>query len=194
MKTAIATAATTVLALSTAVSAQAQSLRADQTVFRELYREIIETNTALSVGGCTEAAEKIAVHLKAAGYADSAITIFAGPDNPKEGGLVVMLPGSNKAAKPILLLAHLDVVEAKREDWTRDPFKMVEENGFYYGRVTVDDKSQVAIFTDTMIRYKTTGKTPKRALKLALTCGEETTYAFNGAEWLARNRPDLIAA
>lgn len=155
---------------------------------------MIETNTALSVGGCTEAAEKIAVHLKAAGYADSAITMFAGPDNPKEGGLVVMLPGSNKAAKPILLLAHLDVVEAKREDWTRDPFKMVEENGFYYGRGTVDDKSQVAIFTDTMIRYKTTGKTPKRTLKLALTCGEETTYAFNGAEWLARNRPDLIAA
>lgn len=180
--------------LAASVPAQAQELRPDQTAFRELYRELVETNTALSVGGCTEAAEKMAVRLKAAGYADSDITMFATAENPKEGGLVLVLPGSDKAAKPILLIAHLDVVEAKREDWTRDPFKMVEEGGFYYGRGTVDDKSQAAIFIDTMIRYKQSGKTPRRTLKLALTCGEETTYAFNGAEWLVRNRPELIAA
>ncbi|MBB6226580.1 acetylornithine deacetylase/succinyl-diaminopimelate desuccinylase-like protein [Polymorphobacter multimanifer] len=177
-----------------AAPAAAQELRPDQVAFRDLYREMIETNTALSVGGCTDAAQKIAVRLKAAGFADADVTMFATPENPKEGGLVAILQGRDSKAKPILLLAHLDVVEAKREDWTRDPFKMIDEGGYYYGRGTVDDKPQVAIFTDTLIRYKAAGKVPKRTLKLALTCGEETTYAFNGAEWLARNKPELIAA
>ncbi len=172
----------------------AQELRPDQIAFRELYRELVETNTSLSVGSCTQAAQNLSARLKAAGYTDADITMFATAENPKEGGLVAILPGKDNNAKAILLLAHLDVVEAKREDWTRDPFKMIDEDGFYYGRGTVDDKSQAAIFTDTMIRYKTTGKAPKRTLKLALTCGEETTYAFNGAEWLAKNRPELIAA
>ena len=94
----------------------------------------------------------------------------------------------------MLLLAHLDVVEAKREDWQRDPFTLVGENGYYYGRGTVDDKAQAAIWADTMIRFKQSGYVPKRTVKLALTCGEETTFAFDGAEWLAKNRPDLIAA
>lgn len=186
------------IALATAVIVAtplaAQELRPDQLAFREIYRELVETNTALSVGGCTEAAQKMAVRLKTAGFADAEITMFATPEHPKEGGLVAILPGTDRSARPILLIAHLDVVEARREDWTRDPFKMIDEGGFYYGRGTVDDKSQVAIFTDTMIRYKTSGKRPKRTLKLALTCGEETTYAFNGAEWLAKNRPALIDA
>jgi acetylornithine deacetylase/succinyl-diaminopimelate desuccinylase-like protein len=181
-------------AAASATPLAAQELRTDQVAFRELYREMVETNTALSVGGCTDAAQKIAVRLKAAGFADADITMFATPENPKEGGLVAILAGRDKKAKPILLLAHLDVVEAKREDWTRDPFKMIDEGGYYYGRGTVDDKPQVAIFTDTLIRYKAAGKMPRRTLKLALTCGEETTNAFNGAEWLARNRPELIAA
>ena len=92
----------------------------------------------------------------------------------------------------MLLLGHLDVVEAKREDWTRDPFKLIEEGGYYYGRGTVDDKAMSAVWADTMIRLKKTP--PKRTIKMALTCGEETTFAFNGAEWLAKNKPDLIAA
>ena len=116
------------------------------------------------------------------------------PDHPKEGGLVAVLKGSDAKAKPILLLAHLDVVEAKREDWTRDPFTLVEENGYYYGRGTVDDKAMAAIWVDALIRFKHSGYQPKRTIKLALTCGEETTFAFNGAEWLAKNKPDLIAA
>jgi acetylornithine deacetylase/succinyl-diaminopimelate desuccinylase-like protein len=94
----------------------------------------------------------------------------------------------------MLLLGHLDVVAAKREDWVRDPFKLIEEGGYYYGRGTIDDKAMASIWADAMIRFKQSGYKPKRTIKLALTCGEETTYAFNGAQWLADNKPDLIAA
>ena len=182
------------VAVTIAAPATAQALRPDQQAFKALYKELVETNTTLSAGSCTVAAEQLAKRLKAAGFKDGDLTSFATPENPKEGGLVAVLPGSDKAARPILLLAHLDVVEANRADWTRDPFKMVEENGFYYARGTADDKAQAAIWTDTLIRYKQSGKVPKRTLKLALTCGEETTNAFNGADWLAKNRPELIAA
>ncbi len=177
-----------------AAPAAAADLRPDQVAFRELFKEMVETNTSLSAGSCTLAAEKIGARLKAAGFAASDITLFADPSAPKEGGIVAILNGKDPKAKPILLLGHLDVVEAKREDWTRDPFVMVEENGYYYGRGTFDDKAQAAIWVDTLIRYKQSGKAPKRTLKLALTCGEETTFAFNGADWLAKNRPELIAA
>ncbi|HTT42915.1 MAG TPA: M20/M25/M40 family metallo-hydrolase, partial [Steroidobacteraceae bacterium] len=85
-------------------------------------------------------------------------------------------------------------VEAKREDWTRDPFKLVEENGNFYARGSVDDKAQAAIWVDTLIRYRTEGYRPLRTLKLALTCGEETAGAFNGAEWLSQHRRDFIDA
>ncbi|SEN73958.1 Acetylornithine deacetylase/Succinyl-diaminopimelate desuccinylase [Sphingomonas gellani] len=182
-----------VAALSVPGVAQAQA-RPDQRAFFGLYKELVETNTALSSGSCTQAAAQIATRLKAAGFADADLTPFSVPDHPREGGLVAVLKGSDPAARPMLLLAHLDVVEAKREDWTRDPFKLVEENGYYYGRGTVDDKAQAAIWADTLIRFKQTGYKPKRTIKLALTCGEETTYAWNGAEWLAANKPDLIAA
>jgi acetylornithine deacetylase/succinyl-diaminopimelate desuccinylase-like protein len=174
--------------------ATAQTSRADQAAFRALYQELVETNTTLSVGSCTDAAAKMAKRLKAAGYADADITQFSTPEHPKEGGLVAILKGSNAKMKPMLLLAHIDVVEAKREDWTRDPFKLVEDNGFFYARGTADDKAQAAIYTDAMIRFKQSGYAPGRTIKLALTCGEETTFAFNGAEWLTKSRPDLIAA
>jgi acetylornithine deacetylase/succinyl-diaminopimelate desuccinylase-like protein len=172
----------------------AQTLRPDQAAFRQLYQELVETNTTLSAGSCTEAAEKMAARLKAAGYTDQDLTLFSVPEHPKDGGLVAVLKGSDAKAKPMLLLAHLDVVEAKREDWTRDPFKLVEENGFFYARGSADDKSMAAIWTDSLIRFKKEGFKPKRTIKMALTCGEETTYAFNGADWLAKNKPELIAA
>ena len=176
------------------VAAPATAQTPDEAAFRALYKELVETNTTLSSGSCTDAAAKLAVRMKAAGFKDADITLFSTPENPKEGGLVAILKGSDTRAKPILLLGHLDVVEAKREDWTRDPFTLIEEDGYFYGRGTFDDKAQAAIWTDTLIRYKQSGKAPKRTLKLALTCGEETTYAFNGADWLAKNKPDLIAA
>jgi len=178
-------------ALTPAASAQE---RPDQKAFFDIYKELVETNTTLSAGSCTQAAAQIGARLKAAGYADADLTYFAVPDHPKEGGLVTVLKGSNARIKPMLLLAHLDVVEAKREDWTRDPFKLVEEGGYYYARGSTDDKGQAAIWADAMIRFKTGNYYPKRTIKLALTCGEETTFAFNGAEWLAKNKPELIAA
>jgi acetylornithine deacetylase/succinyl-diaminopimelate desuccinylase-like protein len=184
-----------VLASATGAAAQGTPpLRPDQVQFRALYKELVETNTTLSSGSCTLAAERMAARLKAAGYTDDQVTLFATPEHPKDGGVVAVLPGTSKTAKPMLLLAHLDVVEAKREDWTRDPFTLVEEDGRFYARGASDDKSMAAIWTDAMIRFRTTGYKPKRTIKMALTCGEETTYAFNGAEWLAKNRPELISA
>src|ERR1700678_850314 len=169
-------------------------LRPDQVAFRALYKELVETNTTLSAGSCTLLAQRIAAHLKAAGFTDKDITLFSVPDHPKEGGLVAVLAGSSSTAKPMLLLGHLDVVEAKREDWTRDPFTLIEENGYFYGRGTSDMKAIDATWVDAMERFKQGGYRPRRTIKLALTCGEETTYAFNGAQWLAKNKPELIAA
>ncbi|MCH7629660.1 MAG: M20/M25/M40 family metallo-hydrolase [Proteobacteria bacterium] len=162
--------------------------------FRATYKELVETNTTLSSGSCTLAAERMATRLKAAGFADSQLTLFATPEHPKDGGLVAIYPGSSRKLKPMLLLAHLDVVEARREDWTRDPFTLIEEDGYFYGRGTVDDKAQAAIWTDMLVRFAREGYKPKRTIKLALTCGEETSGAFNGAEWLAKNRRELIDA
>ena len=162
--------------------------------FRATYKELVETNTTLSSGSCTLAAERMATRLKAEGFADSQLTLFATPEHPKDGGLVAIYPGSSRKLKPMLLLAHLDVVEARREDWTRDPFTLIEEDGYFYGRGTVDDKAQAAIWTDMLVRFAREGYKPKRTIKLALTCGEETSGAFNGAEWLAKNRRELIDA
>ena len=186
--------AVTLLCATATTPLAAQTIRPDQEAFRGLYKELVETNTTLSSGSCTLAAQRMAARLKAAGFADGDITQFATPEHPKEGGLVAILKGSNAKIKPMLLLAHIDVVEARREDWTRDPFTLIEENGFFYARGTSDDKAQAAIYTDAMIRFKQQNYKPKRTIKLALTCGEETTYAFNGAQWLAQNRPELIAA
>lgn len=161
--------------------------------FRSLYKELVETNTVVGRGSCTRAAQQVAARLKAAGYTDSQITLFSVPEHPDDGGLVAVLPGKDPKAKPILMLAHIDVVEARREDWTRDPFTFIEENGFFFGRGVSDDKAQAAIYADTMIRLKSE-KPLKRTVKLALTCGEETSGAFNGAEWLANNRRELIDA
>ena len=169
-------------------------LRPDQVAFRALYKELVETNTTLSAGSCTLLAERIASHLKTAGFTDKELTLFSVPDHPKEGGLVAVYAGSSGSAKPMLLLGHLDVVEAKREDWTRDPFTLIEENGYFYGRGAADMKALDATWIDMLVRFKKSGYRPKRTVKMALTCGEETTNAFNGAQWLARNKPDLIAA
>jgi acetylornithine deacetylase/succinyl-diaminopimelate desuccinylase-like protein len=186
--------AATLVPISAAQEPPMGPLRPDQTAFRALYKELIETNTTLSSGSCTLAAERIAAHLEAAGFAEQDITLFSVPDHPREGGVVAVLAGTSKSAKPMLLLGHLDVVEAKREDWTRDPFVLIEEHGYFYGRGTADMKGMDATWVDALMRFKTEGYHPKRTIKMALTCGEETTYAFNGAQWLAQNRPDLIAA
>ena len=185
--------ATSAAAMLLAAPAAAQA-RPDERAFFGLYKELVETNTTLSVGNCTQAAAQIGARLKAAGFADADLVPFSVPDHPKEGGIVAVLKGSDAALKPMLLLGHLDVVEAKREDWVRDPFTLVEEGGYYYARGTLDDKAMAAVWADTLIRLKQGGPAPKRTIKLALTCGEETTFAWNGAQYLAKERPDLIAA
>jgi acetylornithine deacetylase/succinyl-diaminopimelate desuccinylase-like protein len=185
-----------VAAIAFAIAGQAASVptRPDQGEFRSLYKELVETNTTLSSGSCTLAAERMAARLRTAGLPESQITLFADPDHPKEGGLVAVYPGTSKVLKPFLGIAHIDVVEAKREDWARDPFTLFEEGGYFYGRGTLDDKAMAAMLVDTLIRFQRSAYKPKRTVKIALTCGEETNGAFNGAQWLAANKRELIDA
>jgi len=162
--------------------------------FRATYRELVETNTTLSAGDCTLAARRMEARLKAAGYPDADLRIFVPEGHPKEGGLLAVLHGSDPHARAVLMLAHIDVVEAKREDWTRDPFTLIEEDGYFYGRGTSDMKAQAATWVDNLVRFREEGFRPKRAIKLALTCGEETNGALNGADWLVHNARDAIDA
>ena len=189
-----AVAAATLLPLAAHAQAPRQALRPDQTAFRGLYKELVETNTTLSAGSCVLAEQRMSARLKAAGYTDGDITFVPAPGKPKEGSMVAVLKGSDPAAKPMLLLAHVDVVEAKREDWTRDPFTLFEDEGYFWARGALDDKAQAAIWTDTLIRLKREGYRPRRTIKMALTCGEETNGAFNGAEDLSTRHRALIDA
>lgn len=175
-------------------AALAQQPTPAQAAFRDLYKEFVETDTSVATGSCTALAEKIAGHLKAAGYKDAELTLFKDDMFPLDGGIVAMLPGSDARAKPMLLLGHLDVVNARREDWQRDPFTFIEEGGYFYGRGTSDMKVMDAIWVDMLMRFRKEGYRPKRTIKLALTCGEESGARMNGAEWLSKNKPELIAA
>jgi len=169
-------------------------LRPDQQRFFALYKELVETDTTVTNGDCTRAAAQIAARLKAAGFADDQLVPFSVPEHPKEGGLVAVYPGTSATLKPLLLLAHIDVVAAKRADWVRDPFKLIEDNGYYYARGIADDKMMAATWADTLIRFRQAGYKPARTVKMALTCGEETDTAFNGAQYLANHRRELIDA
>jgi acetylornithine deacetylase/succinyl-diaminopimelate desuccinylase-like protein len=184
----------TVAVLSCAGSGYAQSIDKGLERFREIYKELVETNTTLSAGDCTLAAKRMAARLQTAGYPDADLRVFVPEGHPREGGLLAVLHGADPTAKAILLLGHVDVVEARREDWTRDPFIMIEEDGYFYGRGTNDMKAQDAVWVDNMIRFREEEFKPKRSIKLALTCGEETNGALNGAGWLATNERQAIDA
>jgi len=155
---------------------------------REIFKEIIEINTTDSVGNVTTAAEALAKRLRDAGFPEQDV-IVAGPNDRKKN-LVVRLHGSGQQ-KPVLFLAHLDVVEARREDWTTDPFQFVEKEGYFYGRGTVDIKDGAAILVTNFIRLKKAGFAPNRDLILALTADEEGGN-FNGVEWLLKHHRDWI--
>ena len=158
---------------------------------REIFKQLIEINTTDTPGGnVTRAAEAMAARLKAAGFADADVQVL-GPD-PRKGNLVARLRGTG-AKRPLLLLAHLDVVEAKREDWSFDPFVFREQDGYFYGRGTSDDKSMAAHFVANLIRLKEEGFRPERDLILALTADEEGG-TFNGVDWLIKNHRNLIDA
>ncbi|MBC7991057.1 MAG: M20/M25/M40 family metallo-hydrolase [Luteimonas sp.] len=178
--------------LASANPAHAQA--ANEAAFRDLYRELVEINTTLSSGNCTQAAEAMRARLQTAGIPAADMQILAPADRPKHGALVALLRGRDPALKPLLLLAHIDVVEARREDWERDPFKLVEEDGWFYARGASDDKAMAAAFTDSLVRYKQEGFVPRRSIKLALTCGEETPNEFNSVRWLTQDKPDVLAA
>ncbi|HEX5083274.1 MAG TPA: M20/M25/M40 family metallo-hydrolase [Blastocatellia bacterium] len=165
-------------------------LSANQRLAREIFQQLIEINTTDSAGDTTAAARAMAERLRAAGFPDEDVKVL-GP-HPRKGNLVARLRGTG-ARKPILLLAHLDVVEAKREDWSFDPFKFLEKDGYYYGRGTSDDKAMAAIFVANLIRFKKEGFKPDRDVIVALTADEEGGD-YNGVEWLLKNHPQLIQA
>jgi acetylornithine deacetylase/succinyl-diaminopimelate desuccinylase-like protein len=162
--------------------------------FLATYKELVETNTTLSAGDCTLAASRMAARLTAAGYPEADVRVFVPEGHPREGGLLAVLHGTDPHAKAILMLAHMDVVEAGREDWVRDPFTLIEEGGYFYGRGTSDMKAQAAVWVDNLVRFREEGFRPRRAIKLALTCGEETNGALNGAGWLAEHERAAIDA
>ncbi len=172
----------------------AESPAGDEAAFRDLYKELVEINTTRSVGSCTRAAEAMRARLAAAGIPAADMQILTPPDRPNDGALIAVLRGRDRRPKPLLLLAHIDVVEAKREDWERDPFKLVEENGWFYARGASDDKAMAAVFTDSLVRYAREGFKPRRDIKLALTCGEETPDQFNSVAWLVKTQPAVLDA
>lgn len=183
----------TAAALSALAATAARAQDAGEAAFRGLYKELVEIDTTASAGSCTAAAEAMGARLKAAGFPDSDVRVVFPPEHPKAGALLATLRGKDPKAGAILLLAHIDVVEAKREDWVRDPFKLVEEDGYFYARGASDDKAMAAIFTDSLIRYKQEGFKPRRDLKLALTCGEEGGQ-FNSVPWLLEKYPEAMKA
>lgn len=178
----------------TSVTAQT-SLTPHQRLAREVYSELISINTADSVGSVTKAAEAMAKRFRAAGFPESDVQLLIPPGKPTKGNLVVRLHGRGgpNTAKPILLLAHLDVVAARREEWPRDPFTLVEEGGYFLGRGTSDDKAMAAIFVANMLQYKQQNWRPDRDIILALTADEEGGDS-NGAEWLVKNHRAAIDA
>ena len=156
----------------------------------DIFKQLIEINTTDSVGSVTAASQAMAQRFRDAGFSESDIVI-AGPNDRKKN-VVVRLHGSGKH-KPVLLIGHLDVVEARPEDWTTDPFQFVEKDGYFYGRGTQDMKDGDAIMSTTLIRMKKEGYVPERDIILALTADEEGGKS-NGVDWLLKNRRDLIDA
>jgi acetylornithine deacetylase/succinyl-diaminopimelate desuccinylase-like protein len=163
----------------------------DQRLALEIYKQMVEFKSGFTTGSTTPIVEAVAARLKAAGFPAS--DIFTGGAVPNKANLVVRYHGTG-ARKPILLLAHTDVVEAKREDWTTDPFQFIEKDGYFYGRGTSDDKAQAAVWIANLIRYKREGFKPDRDIIVALTADEEGGGPYNGVEWLVKNHNDLIDA
>src|SRR6202158_281151 len=176
-----------------AATLSAQNVRPDgeKQLAHDIYKEFVEIQSGFTTGSTTPVAEAAAARLKAAGFPEA--DIFVGGAIPQKANLVVRYHGTG-ARKPILLLAHTDVVEAKREDWTMDPFQFIEKDGYFYGRGTGDDKAQAAVWIANLIQYKKEGFKPDRDIIVALTADEEGGGPYNGVAWLLKNRRDLIDA
>ena len=186
-------AALAALLCASTVRAQDRAIppEAERQLARAIYKEMVEIKSGFSTGATTPVAEAVARRLKAAGFPDS--DVFVGGASPNKANVVVRYHGTGRR-RPILLLAHTDVVEAKREDWSMDPFTFVEKDGYFYGRGTGDDKAQAAIWIANLIRYKREGFRPDRDIVVALTADEEGGGPYNGVEWLLKNKRPLIDA
>ena len=170
----------------------AEVLTPQQQLAFDIYKELVEINTVTATGDTARAAEAMAVRLRAAGFADADVHVFS--PAPHKGNLVARLRGTG-ARKPILLLAHLDVVPANREDWSLDPFKLIEKDGYFYARGSGDDKYMAASFVANLIRYRQEGYKPDRDIILALETDEEILDKDAlGIQWLLKNHRDLIDA
>jgi len=172
-------------------SAQTTRPEPEQKLAHDIYKEFVEIQSGFTTGATTPVAEAAAARLRAAGFPES--DIFLGGASPQKSNLVVRYHGTG-ARKPILLLAHIDVVEAKREDWSMDPLQLIERDGFFYGRGTGDDKAQAAVWIANLIQYKKDSFKPDRDLLVALTADEEGGGPYNGVAWLLKNHRELIDA
>jgi acetylornithine deacetylase/succinyl-diaminopimelate desuccinylase-like protein len=172
-------------------SGQTMPPEPERELARGIYKELVEIKSGYTTGATTPVAEAVAARLRAAGFSES--DIFVGGAIPTKANLVVRYKGSGRR-KPILLLAHTDVVEARREDWSMDPFQFIERDGYFYGRGTADDKAQAAVWIANLIRYKREGVRPDRDIVVALTADEEGGGPYNGVQWLLKNKRDLIDA
>lgn len=167
-------------------------LSAPQQTAKEIYKQLIEINTTHSTGDTTIAAQAMADRLIAAGLPKDDVRVLA--EVPKKGNLVARLRSKSPSSKkPVLLVAHLDVVEAKREDWSMDPLKFIEKDGYYYARGIVDDKAMASIFVANLVRYLEEGYRPNRDIIIALTADEESGDN-NGMNWLVDKHRQLIDA
>jgi acetylornithine deacetylase/succinyl-diaminopimelate desuccinylase-like protein len=174
---------------SSSSSAQTTRPESERKLAHDIYKEFVEIQSGFTTGATTPVAEAASARLRAAGFPES--DMFLGGADPKKANLVVRYHGTG-ALKPILLLAHIDVVEAKREDWSMDPFQFIERDGFFYGRGTGDDKAQAAIWVANLIQYKKEGFKPDRDIIVALTADEEGGGPYNGVAWLLKGHRDLI--
>ena len=169
------------------------SLTADQAEARAIFRELIEINSSYKGGSTSPVARAIAARFLAAGFPAKDVIVI-GPAGDKDSSVIVRMQGTSKTKKPILLMAHIDVVEANRADWTLDPYKLTEQDGFFYGRGTSDIKDGAATLASALLRMKRNHIVPERTLILALTAGEEGGGGYNGMDWLLKNHRDLIDA
>jgi acetylornithine deacetylase/succinyl-diaminopimelate desuccinylase-like protein len=184
-------ACVTLCATAAAAQDRAMPPQAERDAARAIYKEMVETRTGFTTGATTPLVEAVARRLKTAGF--PAKDIFVGGPIPTKANLVVRYHGTGRQ-RPLLLLAHTDVVEAKREDWSIDPYTLTEKDGYFYGRGVGDDKSQAAVWIANLIRYKREGFTPDRDIIVALTADEEGGGPYSGVEWLLKNHRDLIDA
>ncbi|MBN8606125.1 MAG: M20/M25/M40 family metallo-hydrolase [Caulobacterales bacterium] len=174
-------------------SALAQELPPERAAFRAIYEELVEIDSSPTTGSCTRAAEAMLAHLRGAGFSEADAQVIVPEGAPGDGNLVAQIRGASRQ-RALLLLAHIDVVDARREDWERDPFTLYEENGYFYGRGAADDKAMAAVFVDMFVRMRRENYRPHRTIRLALTCGEETSNRVNGVEYLLNNHRNWLQA